>query len=58
MSFIQNIYFPNHFIDVSIRFLHDWSRSSAVHIRMGAVRNDASNSFKKDEERDDIELKY
>ncbi len=56
--FIPNIYFLNHFIDVSIGFLHDRSRSSAVHIRMGAVRNDSPNSFKKDEKRDDIELKY
>jgi hypothetical protein len=52
------IYFLNHFIDFSIRFLHDRSRSSAVHIRMGVVRNDSPNSFKKDEKRDDIELKY
>jgi hypothetical protein len=42
----------------SIGFLHDQSCSSAVHIRMGAVRNDSPNSFKKDEKRDDIELKY
>ncbi len=52
------ICFLNHFIDVSIGFLHNRSRSSEVHIRMGAVRHDSPNSFKKDEKRDDIELKY
>jgi hypothetical protein len=56
MSFIQNIYFMNHFVNVFIGFLDDRSRSSAVHGRMGAVRNDTRKSFKKDDKRTVITL--
>jgi hypothetical protein len=58
MSFIQNIYFLNHIVDIFIKFLYDQSRSSAVHGRMGAVRNDSRKPFKKDDKRTVIELKY
>jgi hypothetical protein len=58
MSFIHNIYFLNPFIKVFIRFLYDRSHSSTVHIRMGAVRNDSQKSFKKDDKRTTIGLKY
>ncbi len=58
MSFIQNIYFLNHFVNVFIGFLDDWSRSSAVHGRIGAVRNDSRKSFKKDDKMAVIDPKY
>jgi hypothetical protein len=58
MSFIQNIYFLNHFDDVFIKFLYDQSRSSVVHGRMGAVRNDSQKPFKKDDKRTVTEHKY
>jgi hypothetical protein len=52
------MYFLNHFINVFIGFLYDQSRSSAEHDRMGAVRNDSRKSFKKDDKRAAIGLKY
>jgi hypothetical protein len=58
MSFIQNINFLNHFVNVFIKFLYDWSHSSAVHDMMGAVRNDSLKPFKKDAKRTVIEFQY
>jgi hypothetical protein len=58
MSFIQNIYFLNHFVIVFIEFLCDRSRSPTVHGAMDAVRNDSLKPFKKDDKRTTIELKY
>jgi hypothetical protein len=58
LSFIQNIYFLNHFVNVFIEFWYDRSHSSAVHGRMGAVRYDSRKPFKKDDKRTVIELKY
>ncbi len=58
MSFIQNMYFLNHFVYAFIEFLYDRSRSSAVHDRMGAVRNDSLKPFKKDDKRTFMEFKY
>ncbi len=58
MSFIQNIFFLNHFVNIFIEFLDDLSHSSATHGRMGAVRNDSQKSFKKDEKSAAIDLKY
>ncbi len=45
-----------HFVNVFIGFLHDRSQSSAVHGRMGAVRNESLKSFKKDDKGTTIEL--
>jgi hypothetical protein len=58
MSFIQNIYFLNHFDNVFNKCLYDQSHSSAVHGRMGAVRNDSRKPFKNDDKRTANELKY
>ncbi len=58
MSFIQNIFLLNHFVNIFIEFLYDWSRSSAIYGRMGGVRNDSQKSFKKDDKSDAIDLKY
>jgi hypothetical protein len=58
MSFIQNIYFLSHFVNVFIEILYDRSRSSAVHGRMGAVKNDSQKPFKKDDKRAVVELNY
>ncbi len=58
MSFIQNIYFLNNFVNVFIKFLYDWSHSSAVHGRIGAERNDSQKLFKKHDKKTAIELKY
>jgi hypothetical protein len=38
--------------------VYDWSHSSMVHDRMGAVRYDSLKFFKKDDNRTTIELKY
>ncbi len=46
------------FVNVFIGFLDDRSRSSVVHGRMGAVRNDSRKSFKKDDKKTVIELTY
>jgi hypothetical protein len=61
-----NIYYVIHpkyiiselFVNVFIKFLYDLSRSSAVHGRMGAVRNYSRKPFQKDDSRTAIELKY
>jgi hypothetical protein len=57
MSFIQNILFLNHFVNVFIEFLYDRSHSSAVHGRMGGVWNNSWKSFKKDDKSAAINLK-
>ncbi len=58
MSFIQNIYFLNHFVNIFIKFLYDRSCSSEVQGMMGVVRNDSQKPLKKDDKRTAIELKY
>jgi hypothetical protein len=58
MSFIQNKILSEPFVKVFIEFLYDWSHSSAVHDRMGAVRNDSLKPFKKDDKRTVMEFKY